>query len=112
MKRCNIIEVIIYLKRSRFWLYLSNQLHDEVHHQLGVLVEHSLPQLVHDSLGEVEDVVDQDLITAAGAERQRGVFTWTETHRRAYLSSLPFWPENYISFTPFSPPSSRISIFP
>lgn len=63
------------IQMSYFWTYLSNQLHNEVHHQLGVLVEHSLPKLVHHSLGEVEDVVDQDLITAPSAERQRGVFT-------------------------------------
>lgn len=56
--------------------YLPDELHNEVHHQLGVLVEHALPQLVHQSLGEVEDVVDQDLVAAAAAEGQRGVFTW------------------------------------
>lgn len=73
----------IKILKKQLWSYLSNQLDDEVHHQLGVLVEHALPQLVHDSLGEVEDVVDQDLITATGAERQRGVFAWMETHRRS-----------------------------
>lgn len=68
-----------------FWVlfpYLSYELHDEVHHQLGVLVEHALPQLVHHSLGEVEDVVDQDLVTAAAAERQRGVLTWRRTQKQ------------------------------
>lgn len=55
--------------------YLPDELHDEVHHQLGVLVEHALPQLVHQPLGEVENVVDQDLVAAAAAERQGGVFT-------------------------------------
>lgn len=54
--------------------YLSDELHDKVHHQLGVLVEHALPQLVHEPLGEVEDVVDQDLVAAAAAERQRSIF--------------------------------------
>lgn len=62
-----------------FCLYLSNELHDEVHHQLGVLVEHALPQLVHHPLGEVEDVVDQNLITAPAAEGQRGIFAWRES---------------------------------
>lgn len=60
-------------------MYLSNELHDEVHHQLGVLVEHALPQLVHHPLGEVEDVVDQNLITAPAAEGQRGIFAWRES---------------------------------
>lgn len=58
-----------------FGLYLSYELHDEVHHQLGVLVEHALPQLVHHPLGEVKDVVDQNLITPTTAEGQRGIFT-------------------------------------
>lgn len=62
-----------------FCLYLSNELHDEVHHKLGVLVEHALPQLVHHPLREVEDVVDQNLITAPAAEGQRGIFTWRES---------------------------------
>jgi len=56
--------------------HLSDELHDEVHHQLGVLVEHALPQLVHHPLAEVEDVVHQDLVAASTAEGQRGVFTW------------------------------------
>ena len=63
-------------------LYLSYELHDEVHHQFGVLVEHSLPQFVHHTLREVEDVVDQNLVAASAAERQRGIFTWTETRSK------------------------------
>lgn len=55
-------------------LYLSYELHNEFHHQLGVLVEHALPQLVHQPLGEVKNVVDQNLVAAAAAEGQRGVF--------------------------------------
>lgn len=71
--------VQVKVRRFYFVCYLSYELHDEVHHQLGVLVEHALPQLVHHPLSEVEDVVDQDLITAAAAEGQGGIFTCTET---------------------------------
>lgn len=69
---CFLLRELIYSHQ----LYLSYKLNDEIHHQLGVLVEHALPQLVHHPLGEVEDVVDQDLVAAAAAEGQRGVFTW------------------------------------
>lgn len=74
-------------RSRRFCLYLSYELHDEVHHQLGVLVEHPLPQLVHHPLSEVEDVVDQDLIAATAAEGQRGVLTWSDTgsERNSYI---------------------------
>lgn len=50
--------------------YLCNELHNEVHHQLGVLVEHPLPQLVHHALAEVEDVVHQSLIVPSGGQGQ------------------------------------------
>lgn len=63
--------------------YLSYELHYEVHHQLGVLVEHALPELVHHPLGEVEDVVDQNLVAAAAAERQGGVLTCRQSRKRS-----------------------------
>jgi len=79
-------------------VYLSNELHNEVHHQLGVLVEHALPQLVHHPLGEVEDVVDQNLVAATAAERQRGVFTWTESSsKRLSHINLDFIPTEFSS---------------
>lgn len=76
------VKVQVHFSTSSGWKffdsYLSYELNDEVHHQFGVLVKHSLPQLVHYSLREVKDIVDQDLITASTAEGQRSIFTWMD----------------------------------
>lgn len=71
-------------------MHLSYELHDEVHHKFRVLVEHALPQFVHHPLGEVEDVVDQNLVTTTTAEGQRGIFTWREmsTQEECILAQL------------------------
>lgn len=55
--------------------HLADELYDELHHQLGLLVEHALPQLVHHALGEVEDVVDQRLVVAPGGDGHGGVLS-------------------------------------
>lgn len=49
---------------------MSDELHDELHHQLGLLVEHALPKLVHYTLGEVKDVVDQNVIAPPTGDGQ------------------------------------------
>ena len=69
--------------------YLSYELHYEVHHQLGVLVEDALPQLVHHTLAEVEDVVDQRLVAAATTDCQGGVLTWVEEEKEELGSTFP-----------------------
>lgn len=69
-----LLKVVLLNSKGSFGSYLPYELHNEVHDKLGVLVEHALPQLVHQPLGEVEDVVDQNLVTAAAAEGQRRVF--------------------------------------
>lgn len=51
------------------FIYLSYELDDEVNHQFGVFVEHSLPQFIYHTLGEIEDIVDQDLVTPTTAQR-------------------------------------------
>lgn len=83
--RANWVKISFFLRCA----HLSDELHDEVHHQLGVLVEHALPQLVHHALAEVEDVVHQDLVAAAAAQGEGRILACDKGFRSQLV--VVFW---------------------
>lgn len=66
------------MKPAEFFItvdHLADQLHYELHHQFGFLIEHALPQFVHHPLGKVKHVVDQDLVISPASDWHRCVFS-------------------------------------
>lgn len=54
--------------------YLRNQLNYKLYEELSLSVEHALPQLVHHTLREVEDVARQHLVAPSAGHREGRVF--------------------------------------